>query len=458
MKAVGKIVAGVVLLFLLMGIEAGIKEQKQETLDEWKASISVEREEDEERLTRVPPIPEVVPVRETVELPSFYDYREEGRATQVKNQEKFNNCWAFAGTTALESALMPEEQAVFSTDHMTNCNSYAFDIEAGGAYVMAVAYLTAWQGPVYEDEDPSGDGESPEGLSAVKQVLDVRILDYKDYNGIKQAVLLYGGVESSIYMDFEAEDGSSDSYDRKTFGYCYQGETEPNHDVVIIGWDDAYPAENFKVPPEGDGAFICQNSWGSQFGDKGIFYVSYYDSNIGGSTTAYTRVEEAGYFDGLYQSDLCGWTGQIGYNMEEAWFANVYTARETERLAGAGFYTTGPESTYEVYLAPEFTDGVSLNKRTFLTNGYLQYAGYHTIEFPEEISLEKGQRFALIVHITTEDASYPIAVEYAQDGEYGEFVKLEDGEGYISDRGSLWSDTEKDCGSNVCLKAYVNRS
>ena len=79
-------------------------------------------------------------------------------------------------------------------------------------------------------------------------------------------------------------------------------------------------------------------------------------------------------------------------------------------------------------------------------------------ELTEEISLEKGQRFALIVHITTEDASYPIAVEYAQDGEYGEFVKLEDGEGYISDRGSLWSDTEEDCGSNVCLKAYVNRS
>ena len=32
---------------------------------------------------------------------------------------------------------------------------------------------------------------------------------------------------------------------------------------------------------EGDGAFICQNSWGSSFGDNGVFYVSYYDTNVG---------------------------------------------------------------------------------------------------------------------------------------------------------------------------------
>lgn len=455
MRAVRKIFAGLILLFLLMAVETKVQEWKLGKLQEWKAAVSVEKEA--ERFLRTPRIPEIVPVRETAELPAFYDYREEGRAPQVKNQEGLSNCWAFAGTSALESTLLPEEDGQFSADHMTNRNSYALGVEAGGAYVMAVAYLAAWQGPVLERDDPSEDGESPEGLSAVKQVLEVRMLDYKDYDAVKQAVLLHGGVESSIYMDFEASDGSSASYDKTSFSYCYRGETEPNHDVVIIGWDDAYPAENFREPPEGDGAFICQNSWGEQFGDHGIFYVSYYDANIGGDTAAYIRVEEAGYFDDLYQSDLCGWTGQVGYNTEEGWFANVYTAEEAEGLAGAGFYTTGPESTYEVYLASDFSGKGSLNERKFLANGYLQYTGYHTVEFPEEIPLEEGQKFALIVHITTEDAGYPIAVEYAQDGEYGEVITLEDGEGYISDKGSLWSNTERDCGSNVCLKVYINR-
>ena len=39
---------------------------------------------------------------------------------------------------------------------------------------------------------------------------------------------------------------------------------KPNHDVVIIGWDDNYSKELFndQSHSEGDGAFICMNSWG----------------------------------------------------------------------------------------------------------------------------------------------------------------------------------------------------
>ena len=38
---------------------------------------------------------------------------------------------------------------------------------------------------------------------------------------------------------------------------------KPNHDVVIIGWDDNYSKELFNDQSIlGDGAFICMNSWG----------------------------------------------------------------------------------------------------------------------------------------------------------------------------------------------------
>ena len=321
---------------------------------------------------------------------------------------------------------------------------------------MAVSYLISWKGPVTEEASLQDGGSA-------KQVLDVRMPDYKDYTAIKQTVFLYGGVESSIYMDFLEQEAESASYNPATFSYCYSGETEPNHDVVIIGWDDAYPAKNFKGMVPGDGAFLCLNSWGKEFGEDGVFYVSYYDSNIGGSNTAYIRVENAGYFDDLYQSDLCGWTGQLGYATEEGWFANVFTAGKGAKLEAVGFFTTGMESTYEIYLVPEFINAFSLNDRVFITNGYLQYAGYHTIEFSEnltakameQLNLKDGQRFAVVVHIKTENAGYPIAVEYAKEGQLGAVV-LEDGESYISDHGKLWSNAETDCKSNVCLKAYVN--
>ncbi len=456
MRIIRKIMGGLLLLLLLLVGEVWLENYQREPKAELAVSIPKTREE---FFFSIRPIPEIIPVRETADLPGAYDYRKEGRAPVVKNQQAMNNCWAFAGTSAMESTLLPQENVQFSTDHMTNCNSFALEPEEGGAYVMAVAYLAAWQGPVLEDQDPSGDGQSPEGLEEARQVLEVRFLDYKDYEAIKRTVFLYGGVESTIYMDFTQEGGSSVSYAPATYSYCYTGETEPNHDVLIIGWDDAYPADRFRNPPEGDGAFICQNSWGEGFGEQGIFYVSYYDTNIGSSTTAYIRVEDAGYFDGLYQSDLCGWTGQVGYNEEEAWFANVYTAQEAEELCAAGFYTTGPESTYELYVVPEFSDEESLNERMFAINGYLQYGGYHTVELPEDVRarLQPGQRFALVIRIKTQGAIYPIAVEYAQEEGTKGNVTLEDGESYISDKGKLWSRTEEECESNVCLKAYVKR-
>lgn len=78
---------------------------------------------------------------------------------------------------------------------------------------------------------------------------------------------------------------------------------------MIIGWDDNYSRSNFNTPLEGDGAFICQNSWGDGFGENGIFYVSYYDTNIGTHNVAYTRVDDVHNYDHIYQSDLCGWVG-----------------------------------------------------------------------------------------------------------------------------------------------------
>ena len=93
---------------------------------------------------------------------------------------------------------------------------------------------------------------------------------------------------------------------------------------MIIGWDDGYLRENFNTEVNGDGAFICMNSWGDDFGDDGYFYVSYYDSNIGLNNIIYTDVEDPDHYDHNYQTDLRGWVGQLGYGSDTVWFSNVY--------------------------------------------------------------------------------------------------------------------------------------
>ena len=38
----------------------------------------------------------------------------------------------------------------------------------------------------------------------------------------------------------------------------------------------------------------------------------------------YTRIDSVNNYDYIYQSDLCGWIGQLGYNKESIFGANVF--------------------------------------------------------------------------------------------------------------------------------------
>ena len=261
---------------------------------------------------------------EDVVLPASYDYREQGRAPKIGNQGSLGTCWAFASLTALESTLLPDQKETFSVDHMSMHNHFLLGQDEGGEYTMSMAYLLSWEGPVWESEDPYGDGISPDGLKAREHVQEIQILPSKDYEAIKRAVYLEGGVQSSLYTSMQDYESESIYYNRDTNSYCYIGTEKPNHDSVIVGWDDDFPKENFNMDLEGDGAFICTNSWGEDFGDQGYFYVSYYDTNIGVHNIVYTGIEPTDNYDKIYQSDLCGWVGQIGYGKDTAWFANAY--------------------------------------------------------------------------------------------------------------------------------------
>ena len=182
---------------------------------------------------------------ESASIPAKYDLRDRGRVTEVRDQGSYGTCWAFASLGALESSLLPEESSYYSADHMTLSNGFNLTQEEGGEYTMSMAYLVSWKGPVYEEDDPYGDGKTDETLDAVKHVQEIQIIDGKDYEKIKEAVFQYGGVQTSIYNGLRSSQAKSPYYNRETDAYCYIGTEKPNHDVVIIGWDDNYPKEIF---------------------------------------------------------------------------------------------------------------------------------------------------------------------------------------------------------------------
>ena len=388
-------------------------------------------------------------------LPSTYDLRTDRVLNPVDDQGTYGTCWAFAAAAALEMNPSVDEGTKFSVDHMTMNNGFYVSPSDGGDYTMAIAYLSAWEGPVSEREDPYGDGETNLALSSVKHLQEVQILKEKNLDDIKQCIMTYGGVESPIYMSISHVTDTSDDYNAENSAYYYAGDEHANHDVVIIGWDDTFSRENFSNTPEKDGAFICRNSWGTEFGEDGYFYVSYEDRVLGSQSVVYTRLEEPDNYSRIYQSDMLGWVGTLGFGEETAWFANVYTAKNDEMLRAVSFYAVDDETSYEIYVVKNYESVDDLCKGRRIAEGRFKNCGYYTVDFTESIVLEKDESFAIVVQICTPESERPIAIEYAAS-ELTQNVVLEDGQGFISHDGSLWVSSEEEYACNICLKAFTD--
>lgn len=392
-------------------------------------------------------------------LPSYYNYADIGKVSFARDQGNLGTCWAFAALSGLESSLLPEEHYDFSEDHLLHNNGFGFGVEDGGDYIMALAYLSSWKGPVLEADDPYGDDETNPDLPPVKHVQEVQILQKRNIEKIKELVYKYGALETSIFISLlDSTTISPEYYDRDTFAYCYPGEAVPNHEIIIIGWDDNYSALNFTKPVQRDGAFICRNSWGENFGYDGIFYVSYEDGVIGTSGEVYSRIEPPDNYDHIYQYDECGWIGRVGYNKNHGFFANIYTAQSEESLEAVSFYATGPSTSYKVYAVTEVgTEGsgvISLPKES-LAEGSFKNAGYYTVKLDRPVPLAAGKDYAVVVEIDTPESSHPIAMEINADDMRTKPVVLTGKRSYISSYGDVWENTQESSKCNVCLKAFT---
>ena len=389
-------------------------------------------------------------------IPTKYDYRTDGRMGMVKDQESHSTCWAFAALTALESTILPDRVRDYSEKNMTLNNGYLVSLMSGGDYSMAMSYLAAWRGPILEDSEVGyGAYDTPTDVMPDVHVQEIQLIKGKDLDAIKKAAFLYGGVETSIYMAIDANNLDSYYFNKENNAYCYMGIDRPNHEVVIIGWDDNYSKNNFNFTPEGDGAFICQNSWGENFGEKGVFYVSYYDSNIGMNNVIYTGVESNDNYDNIYQTDICGLVGHMGYESEEAYFANAYTAISDEILEAVSFYATEKNTEYEIFFVDNFENTEDFSKKYFVKRGTFTNAGYYTVKLDREIKLDAGKKYAVVVRIKSPNAVRPVAIEYVASYETSN-VDISDGEGYISYKGKIWERVEETKQCNICLKMFTN--
>jgi C1A family cysteine protease len=405
---------------------------------------------------------------ELLGFPASYDLRTQGKLTPIRDQGNCGSCWSFATYGSLESNLLPDESLDFSENNLKNTHGFDWGPCEGGNTDMSTAYLARWSGPVDESDDPysASSGHSPPGLTPQKHVQEVLIIPDRgsslDNDNIKQAVMTYGAVSTTMYWNSSYYNSSDNAY-RYTGALVCRDDYDnlivcpSNHGVAIVGWDDSFDRNKFPSVPNGDGAFIIKNSWGTSWGESGYFYVSYYDFNVGKYNYVFNNGESTSNYSHAYQYDPLGWVMSVGYSNPTGWFANIFTASTSHDLSALSFYTSALNSSYEIYVYQGVTISPTSGTLAGSKTGTVASPGYHTITLDSPIALTSGQKFSVVVKLTTPGDNYPIPVESPYPG-YSSGATASSGQSYVSINGTSWDDITTLRGfsnTNVCLKAFA---
>ena len=399
-------------------------------------------------------------------LPANYDLRTLGRLTPVKDQGPCGSCWTFATIGSIESTLLPGESRTFSENNLKDNRLWDGALCGGGNYIIATAYMARWAGPVNISDDPyspSDVNSSPVRTTPQKHIQDVLVIPHRtsdtDNDNIKRAVMAYGGVEMAIFIDTPYYNQTNKSY-----YYPAPASGQPksqDHAVTVVGWDDNYDRNRFTNTPPGNGAFIIKNSWGTGWGEAGFFYLSYYDAVAGRQSpmTSFYGVELTSNWSRQYQYDDFGLTGYRGFSSDTAWFANEFTAQDTESIGAVAFWVAAPNAAYSISVYTGVQDVPTSGQLAgAATTGTSATAGYHTFKLNNPVSVTPGMRFAVVVKLQTPSFNTPAPVSYAVDGSTSA-ATAHPGNGFISSNGTTWKDvTTIESTESVCLKAFSNKS
>lgn len=434
----------------------------------------------------------------------------------VRNQGSYSTCWAFSACSAAETSLLkkgllengkhlsPLQLAYFSYNTVNNpLNISLLDktfltksdfLYIGGNEFLTMVALAGWTGLVEEEVLPyknAADILSDNLSDDYAFSKDIAHLENgywvfsNDFDGVKSMIMNYG----SGSMSYNAEHNSYfyDYYNPETAGYYYYEEDSfdpesqnfhTNHQVTVVGWDDNYSKSNFSVEPPKDGAWLIKNSWGTDFGQGGYFWLSYYDKSIYAEEEGYSYGSEVYFFDfetvenydNNYYYDGSGgidwlyfWDDVTLEPFNQMTMANVFTAQYEETIEAASFFTFQDNLAYtiEVYTdiplngAP--VDGICRSS----ISGKTRYRGYHTVDLEEAVPVNPKDRFAIVISLDTEIAGQSVFLPIERDSQWDWGVTFDvnarEGESYLCQPGYDW---EKNIFRgeplNFRIKAFTN--
>ncbi len=413
-------------------------------------------------------------------IPDSYDSRDYGCITASKQQGVSGNCWAFSVMSMLESDAVLKgiddiETADYSEAHFSWFTSRSLTDNSadptygdgrlddspyvtGGNWIIAAGSLARWMGAAeeadypfnYRDLSAMGNYDESSRYDTGSGVIIDSAQSLLGMDDAKSWIKEHGSATLSFYFDEEY-------YNSSTFSYYYDGTETLNHEITVIGWDDNFSRYNFNssAMPSGDGAWLCKNSWGLNWGDDGLFWISYYDTSIDQFAGISARSVDDAYRN--YTHNGAGWESYLSH-VGNAKIGNVFTSKGNELLTSVSTYTMIPDQEIIVYiyknLPVNYTNpekGSLAHKKTVI----LDRPGYHIIDLDAEITLDSDSIFSVVIEYVTDDTVY-FPIEADSDGSMNSYY-ADKGESFLNlpYYNSGWYDVLSYKVKNVFVQAFT---
>ena len=300
----------------------------------------------------------------------YYNLAEELKYFKMYKQYS-GTCWLYAASASMSSAYERETGKEFNVKVSDMLELIYGDEKQEGVFIkngFDKSALGGYQGFV---TDRLSGGYS-DGITLVSSM----VIDPADREAVKNAVKTRGGV-AAIICDKNVEQKWFGSY----FTVNYKQAEVYDHYVTIIGWDDHFPKEYFKVPATEDGAWIVYNS----NINGGYYYISYcspFDHTI--SHTVSDKYSEVLSYDAGNKLAAYVKTG------DSTKVANVF--HKEGKLSAVGTFNDFDYQDIKIEIM-----SADFGKVLYTQEATLDYQGYHTIQLSTPVEVND---FAVVITYT----------------------------------------------------------